>query len=283
MQDIIGAFNRLYDEKILSIERTKGSQNEVFLITTEVYKYIVKRFTNMNLDVLKERYEQLRIGRIWDDHNIRCIQPFSNIFLYNDNYYIIYPFMDGINLDEGELNIDQIRALAKMQARIHLMSIESNLPCHIKKIDYQNSKIQDIIEKCNLSVGVAQKELIICNNDFKPLNIVWNSNQPYMVDLDAVYKNHPTFSLVESAYTFCHKGNELNLELYREYIKEYKKEYGKELRDIDAAIYGSWNGKIQWLKYLEENRPEDEGIENLVNQMLNYQKYVNDIKKILEM
>jgi len=283
MQDIIGAFNQLYDEEILSIERTKGSQNEVYLITTEVYRYIVKKFSNMNLDVLKERYEQLRIGRIWDDHNIRCIQPFSNIFQYNDNYFVIYPFMDGMNLDEGELNLEQIKALARMQARIHLLDIKSNLPCHIKKLDYRNDKIQEIIDKCNSSVEVAEKNLVVCNNDFKPLNIVWNAKQPYIVDLDAVYKNHPTFALVESAYTFCHKGDELNLEYYKEYIEEYKIEYGKELKDIDEAIYGSWNGKIQWLKYLEENRPEDEGIEDLTNQMINYQKYVNDIKKILEM
>ncbi|MBQ4031465.1 MAG: hypothetical protein II625_06895 [Bacilli bacterium] len=282
MKDIIDAFHVLYDEDVLGVEETKGSQNDVYVVTTIVYKYIVKKFKDGSESAIKERNEQLRISRIWDDNNIRCIQPLSNIFSNNGNYYIIYPCIEGINLDEGELSLDQIKTLARVQAKTHLMNIETTLPCHIKELDYTNNKIQKIINACNNSVEDANNHLCVCNNDFKPLNILWCDDNPYMVDFDAVYLNNPTYSLVESAYTLCHKGAELNLDYFREYVKEYKKAYGKKIEDIDGAVYGSWNGKIQWLRYLEENRPEDPGIEELTNQMANYQKYVNDIVDILE-
>ena len=71
------------------------------------------------------------------------------------------------------------------------------------------------------------------------------------------------------------------MDYYKEYIKEYKKTYGKELKDVDSAIYGSWNGKIQWVKFLGDNRPNDNGINDLICQMIRYQNYVEDIKKIL--
>ena len=282
MNDIIDAFHTLYDEEVISVEETRCSQNKVYLLTTDVYKYIVKKFVDSSDDAIKERNEQLRISRIWDDNNIRCVQPLSNIFLNNGYYYIIYPYIEGLNLDEGELNLEQIKTLAKLQAKMHLMNIETTLPCHIKELDYTNTEIQKVINACNNSVEDANNHLCVCNNDFKPLNILWKDDKPYMLDFDAVYLNNPTYSLVESAYTFCHSGNELNLDYFREYVKEYKNEYGKKIEDIDGAVYGAWNGKIQWLKYLEENRPNDPGIKELTEQMSNYQKYVNDILDILE-
>ena len=281
MKDIENAFHKYFDDTIIEINETKGSQNNVFLIKTDKNKYIVKQFTNVDNNVLKERKEQLRISKIWNDNGIPCIQPLTDIFECEDNYYIIYPYLEGLNLDEGDLNLEQIKKLAHLQAKIHSLKIDTFLPSHIKYLDYNNPAIQTIIDECNNSVEIAKKELCVCDNDFKPLNIVWHDNNPYILDFDAVCKNHPTFSLIESAYTFCHKDSELNLDYYKEYINEYKKEYKEELKDIDAAIYGSWNGKIQWIKYLEENKPEDPGIKDLINQIINYQKYIEEIKQIL--
>ena len=281
MEDLIKAFNHIYNDKVINVERTVGSQNYVYLITTDKNKYILKEYNFIDTNNLKEREEQLRISKIWNDNGIPCIQPLTDIYNYNNHYYIIYPYIDGDNYDEGELNLEQIKELAKIQARMHKLQIETWLPCHIKKLNLNINEIQDVIDSCNKSVDVANTNLCVCHNDFKPLNIIWKDNKPYIVDFDAVYKNHPAFSLLESAYTHCHNGKILNLDYYKIYIDEYKKEYGKDIVNVDEAIIGSWNGKLQWLDFLINNRPQDEGINELISQIINYKNYIDNIRTIL--
>jgi len=282
MKDIIEAFNYVYNKEILNVEKTLGSQNDVFIITTNTKKYILKKYCFTDLQSLKEREEQLRISKIWNDNGIPCVQPLTSIYSLNGNYFIIYPYIEGINYNEGELNKEQVEKIAKIQARMHKLHIRTWLPCHNKVIKYKKAIIQDVIDKCNSSIEFGKNELCVCHNDFKPLNIIWVDDNPYIVDFDAVYKNNPTFSLIESAYTNCHKGNEIDMDLFEIYINSYKKEYKHKIKNVTDAIYGSWNGKLQWLDYLTNNRADDLGIEDLTNQMVNYQKYVSDIKRFLD-
>ncbi len=283
-KDIIDAFHIYNKDEVISCKHLESSQNNIFIIKTSKDSYIIKEYSHdaiRNNKDLEIRKEQIRISRIWKAKNIPCILPLSDIFYSNNHYYIIYPYIEGKVYDEGKLNLEQIKKLAYYQAKIHKLNISSTLPHHIKKIDFKDSKIQSMIDLNNKYVHVANKEKVVCHNDYKPLNIIWVDDKPNFIDFDAVYCNHPTFSLLESAYTFTHKGTEINLAYYKEYIKAYISEYKKELKDINAAIYGCWNGKIQWLKYLKETKKKDKGIDNLTNQMIRYQDYVNDIKNIL--
>ena len=284
MRDFINAFHMFFDEEIIYYQLMDSSQNTVYLFVTRNNRYIIKQYSFdaiNDVDTLKERKEQLRISQIWNEHGIDCIQPLTDIFLCEKKYYIIYPYFEGETYDEGELSLEQIKILARVQAKIHKLNIETNLSSHIKRLDMKNSLLQSVIDEINSDVDTANNYLCVCHNDFKPLNMIWKDNKPYLVDFDAVKKNHPTFSLVESAYTFCHNGSYLNMTYYDAYISEYKLEYKGQLQDIDASINGSWNGKLQWLDYLIKNRPFDPGIYNLTNQILQYQKYKDTIKEIL--
>jgi Ser/Thr protein kinase RdoA (MazF antagonist) len=281
--DFIGALHTFISDEVTETRLMYGSQNKVYLLKTINGSYIVKQYSKdaiSNEDDLNTRREQIRISKIWNENGINCVLPLTDIFMYNGKYYIIYPFVNGKTFDEGQLVKDQLLLLAQLQAKIHNLDIKTSLKHHINRINYSDDKLDYIINKNNEYLSVAHSKNKVCHNDFKPLNILWVDNKPILVDMDAVGLNHPTYSLLESAFTFTHIDNDIDMDLYKLYIDEYKKYYTGLLEDFECAVYGCWNGKLQWLDYLKNNKPDDVGITNLTNQMVNYKDYIDEIMKI---
>lgn len=283
MKHFIEAFNKYIEEKVVDYKIMNSSQNTVYLIKTCYNNYILKEFSHdaiKNEEDLKIRKEQIRISKIWNENGIDCSIPLTDIFWHHDNYYVIYPFNDGKVLNNDELTIEHIKILAKTQAKIHKMNINSFLPSHYKKLEIKEEKLAYIINTINSYAPLFKKNLCVCQNDYKPLNIIWRNNKPLLVDFDAVNNNYPAVSLLESAYTFSYKNHELDFTYYEEYLKAYIEEYKKVPANIEEAIYGCWNGKIQWLNYLIDKK--DNNANHMTDQILNYQKDVNIIKEIIK-
>ena len=283
IDEFLDAFYTYNSDEVIDYKIFRSFQNKVVLLRTNNSSFIVKQYSNDaigNESDLEIRKEQIRISKIWQDNGIPCILPLTDIFKYNDHYYVIYPYTEGNVYDEGELNLEQIKKIAYYQAKIHKMNITSTLSHHLRKINFSDDRIQNIIDLNNKYLEIGLSEKVICHNDYKPLNIIWVDDEPIIVDFDAVSYNHPSFSLLESAYTMSHDGADINLSYYEEYIKTYLEEYGSSLKDVREAIYGSWNGKLQWLEYLtNSNRGEETN--DLINQIINYENYIDDIKKII--
>ena len=273
-------FNSIINEKVLNFELMKSSQNTVYKINTNSNSYILKRYDELKSDEdLKTRKEQLRISKIWDDNGIDVVLPITDIFKYEEYYYIIYPYVEGVVYKK--LNIDQIKTLARLLAKMHKLEITTFLENHTKTIEVFDNKLEYFIKENNKSFVDSTGNLCVCHNDYKPLNILWVNNKPFLIDFDAVGKNNRTFSLVESAYTFSYIDGKFELNLFDTFIKEYKDEYKDNIENIESSIYGSWSGKLQWLNYLEENRKDDIDINLLINELFSFKEHEEEIRKIL--
>ena len=131
--------------------------------------------------------------------------------------------------------------------------------------------------------------LCISHNDYKLLNILWENEKIVLIDFDATGLSNPTCSLCESAFTFSNYGNYIRYDYYEEYLKIYINEYGLIKDDFYKALFVSFNGKLQWLKYMFSKNHLKKGnyindcidmIDELVLYYNNINKFYNIFEKV---
>lgn len=264
---------------LIDIELLKSSQNKVYKVRTNNGSYVIKEYTKDaigNYYYLKKRKEQIRISEILNKKGIKTIIPliYNNrkFIFYQNKYYLIYNFYESIPKTSHEMTTQNIKQLAKTQAKIHKLNIKSTLQCSYRNIDvdlekqlrilfkknkesyevlYKNKeKLNIIISNCNKYIKKMKKNLCINHNDYKLLNILWEEGEPILIDFDATGLSNPACSLCESAFTFSKYSTYIKYDFYEEYLKAYFKEYGLIKEQYIEALYASFNGKLQWLKYM---------------------------------
>ena len=303
----------------LDLEILNSSQNTVYKVTTDKGIYVIKEYSKdaiSNYYYLKKRKEQIRISEILNDNNIKTIIPISynnrRFIFYEDNYYLIYNYVTDKVRDSNEIDINNIKTLALIQSKIHKLNIKTSLPCSYKyididldkqlriaykvnkelykKLDSFKNELSMIIDNCNKYYKKMRNNLCVSHNDYKLLNILWNDDTPILIDFDATGLANPTCCLCESAFTFSNYKSYINYDFYYEYLKSYLSNYGKINEDFMEAMYVSFNGKLQWLKYmfsknhLKKNNYIDGTISMIDELMLYYYNIdkFNDIyKKII--
>lgn len=311
--------------KIINAEILKSSQNKVYKITTEKGIFVVKEYTKdaiVNYYYLKKRKEQIRISEILKQNGIQIIIPLSHkekkFICYKNRYYLVYNYFDFELKESNRLTINNIKQLALTQSKIHKLNLKSSLSCSYKyinidiekqlkksflinkelyiKIKKNKEKLNNIMKNTNKYLKKMRKNLCISHNDYKLLNILWNKEIPTLIDFDATGLSNPTSCMCESAFTFSNYKHYINYEYYEEYLNSYLKEYGPISENFIEALYVSFNGKLQWLKYmfsknhLKKNNYIDETISMIEELLLYYDnidkfnqiylKVINNFKKI---
>lgn len=220
-------------------------QNQVFDVFATSGHYVVKYYED---ELIHKRKAQVEVSQKWQENGINCILPIGDFYKGERGYYIVYEYFE--NEPRKSLDDDDVKKLAEIQAKIHQMSINSSLPCDYQEIslDIQREGLQDLIQKCNKGIANAKKELVISHNDYKPKNILWHANEPYLVDFDAVSKVNPTAAAYESAFTFAYEKGSVDVDKFRCYLKEYQKHY--HFNQSDYLKYVSMNGKLRWLMFI---------------------------------
>ena len=309
MTNIVKIVDKCKLGTIVNIDTFKSSQNSVYKVVTDKNMYVIKEYSMDAISsyyYLKKRKEQIKISEIFKKNSIDTIIPNSynnQKFVYlNKHYYLIYDYYEQKNKRFEDLDDNDIKKLAYIQAKIHKLNIKSKLPCTYKKIKinlfrhkerikfispelYQilndnTDKLNKIIDICNSNIKKAKENLCISHNDYKLLNILWKDNDLILLDFDAVGLSNPTCCMCESAFNFSYNGK-INYNFYKIYIKAYIEEYGLIKDDFYQSLFVCLNGKLQWLIYmfsknhLKNNNYIDETIMMIKELVL----YYNNIEK----
>ena len=180
--------------EIEAYQQEDSSQNRVFKIITTKGSYIVKEFskdTIGNYYYLRKRKEQIAISEQLKKHKINCIIPKrindKQFFLLDKQYYLVYDCSKDKYLTQDNITKNHIIELAKTQAKIHKLKIETKLPCTYKHINidfdlytktikdpnlkdliYSNKeKLIEYIKKGNNALPSVKKNLCYSHNDYK--------------------------------------------------------------------------------------------------------------------
>lgn len=294
--------------EIEAYQQEDSSQNRVFKIITTKGSYIVKEFskdTIGNYYYLRKRKEQIAISEQLKKHKINCVIPKrindKQFFLLDKHYYLVYDCSKDKYLTQDNITRDHIIELAKTQAKIHKLKIETKLPCTYKHINidfdlytktikdpnlkdliYSNKeKLIEYIKKGNNALPSVKKDLCYSHNDYKHQNILWNETKMTLIDFDASGLSNPTAALIESAFTYSKQNNEINYEYFELYIKTYLEEYGPLKDNFKDCLYVSMNTKLQWLNYLMFKKRLKEAT-SMLNTLILFASNVETLNEIYE-
>ncbi|MBE6155839.1 MAG: hypothetical protein E7164_03675 [Firmicutes bacterium] len=292
--------------KILSYEKLNSSENNVYKVSTQKGVYVIKIFSKSAIKNIFDYFrkkKQIEISKVLAKADVPCILPLElkgkNFFKY-EQYYLVYPYLnEASSLEFTEI---EIRKVAQMQSKIHKLKICKKLPLFYKKLKFdfgvvtkkfahnleltnliQNrlKDLNNLIDLSNQGIKKIKNNLCITHNDFKKSNILWINDQPVLIDFDTLGLANPTCTMIESAYNFAIKDNEINFAFLEAYFNEYKKSFGKMAEDFNEAFWASLNGKLRWYQYLVNQKREQEILKMTKMLLLIYDNQ-KEIAKIYE-
>ena len=194
---------------------------------------------------------------------------------YNDFYFMIFKFIDGKILKDEEITIDHCRKIGYILAHIHSLDFNKlgiNPPLlqnnkiidwekYTKNSNYDKMSYKEIYLKnykkydslyleAYKKLIISNKNLAICHLDMDPKNVMWENNNPIIIDWECAGISNPDREIFEDA--LCWSGflsNNFNHEKFLVIFKEYSKY--RKIDDIDwyNVAFGNLIGRLEWLKY----------------------------------
>lgn len=265
--------------EITNIKRFKSNQNKVYKVEIGIKTYVVKQYSKdaiRNIYDLNKRKLQISVSEKLLENNINTIVPlkYKNRYFikFKGDYYLLFYYYNYETLKPKDISEKEITKLAQTLANIHKLNLRVNLPCQYKKIkidldqylqEYKNidkklyntlkenyNNLKNLIDECNNSLKYVKQNLCISHNDYKVLNMLWNNDEMYLLDFDAVAMSNPYVSLAEAAFVYSKQNKVINKEIYKMFLMRYFEII--ETHDIDYKLIlnVAMNGKLQWLSYI---------------------------------
>ena len=274
--------------------------------------YVIYSIYQKNKKVLRNIELSEHIAKIANLNNINSISAisFNNKYIqYIDNEYIlVYKWCDGKILLTKEIDIEKVKALAKMLAKLHKIKPEHNLkPEKYSKIDYNkyytalkniNEKwAKDFIEKFDILNEIYDKvyynysklsnQKSYIHKDFNRKNIIWNNEIPYIIDWETATIGNPSIDFFNSAWFLTADANE---EKYKAFVTSYF-EINKLEDNINVSVYSAIIEECNWLEFslkralkiqsndFDEINLGKESINNSITEIINYYKKIPTMLK----
>ena len=190
-------------------------------------------------------------------------------------YYMIFDFIEGKTLKDDEITIEHCKKIGKELANIHMLNYKELglTPNTIKGkeiydwksyIDNQNfdkmtykelflrnyKKFNSILKRVNERFNESNNNQTLCHSDMDPKNVIWNNDNPIIIDWECAGIANPERELLETA--LCWSGFLTNNFSKEKFITMFE-EYSKYRNRIDIEwfniICGNLIGRFNWLKY----------------------------------
>lgn len=269
--------------KVYNISKLSGGlMHKMFKVETEKGTYCIKVLNPevMNRDTAYNNFVvSERISNLAKDNNIPVSNALNinNNFInkHNDNYYMIFDYVEGKVLKDNEITTEHCKKIGNILAHIHLLdytklNIESDIKkrntlydweSYIKNFNFNTmiykdlylanyKKYNSLLKRCNERYNSSNKNLSICHNDMDTKNVMWNNDEPIIIDWECASISNPERELLEEA--LCWSGflsNNFDKDKFTTIFTEYSKY--RSIDDIEwyDVICGNLIGRFNWLKY----------------------------------
>lgn len=261
---------------------TGGLMHKMFKVETTKGIYAVK-VLNKEVMTRKEAYNNFviseDIANLAKENKISvsCALKVNNNYLneLDGAYYMVFGFVEGKTLKDDEITVEHCKKIGKSLAQIHALDCskldlendlkESNLiiywESYINNENLNNMPFKDLLlanykkldswlrranERYNESSGIST----ICHRDMDPKNVMWNDNNPVIIDWESASLDNPHRELIEIALSWSgFLSNNFDENKFIAVIGAYLSNKGfKEVEWFDV-ICGNLVGRFGWLKY----------------------------------
>jgi len=197
------------------------------------------------------------------------------INIFEDQYYMVFDYINGKVLIDEEITIEHCKKIGELLSKIHSLDYSSlNIKPQIveykklydwekyindvnfDKMTYKDlylnnyKKYNSILKRANERYNASNKIQTICHRDMDPKNVMWDKNNPIIIDWESASLENPYRELLEDA--LCWSGflsNSFNEEKFVAVINSYAKNKSIENVDWFDIICGNLVGRFGWLKY----------------------------------
>jgi len=193
----------------------------------------------------------------------------------DDMYYMAFDYVNGKTLKDDEITIEHCKKIGNVLAHIHLLDYKEiglqpnivkykrlydwesyiNNP-NFSKMSYKNlfmknyRKYNSILKRANERFNATNINQTICHSDMDPKNVMWNNDNPIIIDWECAGVANPERELLEDA--LCWSGflsNNFSEEKFTAIFKEYSKYRNIENIEWYDVICGNLVGRFDWIKY----------------------------------
>lgn len=223
MIELLKAHSFFADKAIESctLLENQGYCNENYIVIADGVKYIVRSFQRNDADRQQEFNLQKQAFNIG-------IAP-NPLILDLKNGFSIMEFIEGVH--KKNLDIMSLYMLVDCIGLLHDQVFLDNEMIEIRNLlKSRNEEILDALE----TIDFYMKEPVVCHNDLNPLNILWQSDKPILLDFEYASVNDCYFDLAALSIEFTLKKEEDSLMLRRYFSGGY---YFREKFEAYKVLY----------------------------------------------
>ena len=236
-------------------------------------------------------------------------------------FYIVFDWVDGRSLKSNEINIIQCEKIGGILADIHMIDFSKlyiindcidEVPLidwkyYLKKGQENNTvwcnQLLEIIDKlyvwdaeANKSAKQLSSDMVISHRDLDPKNVMWNGNNPIIVDWESAGYINPMQELLETAIYWSESFlGDIDKKRFLAFVGAYKKKrYVKLQENWRLVLLSGFLGKLGWLEYslkrslwiectdAEEQQMGTEQVIETIKGIRCYADMINELEKWLD-
>ncbi len=190
-------------------------------------------------------------------------------------FYLIFDWVDGINLKPNEIGIAHCEKMGTILADIHMIDFSmiemlndwldieqpidwnkylqkgrENNAVWVNQLCEITEKLYDWNAQANKSANLLASDMIISHRDLDPKNVMWSQGNPIIIDWESAGYTNPMQELTETAiYWSESKLGNIDKEKFVAFIDGYKKRYGTLQENWKKVLISGFLGKLNWLEY----------------------------------
>lgn len=268
---------------VIDIEKLSGGlMHRMFKVKTTTATYAIKV---LNSEVInrEEAYNNFivseKISNLAKENNIPVSSAISiegnYLTEFENTYYMVFNYIEGKTLSDEEITVEHCKKIGTVLARIHNLDYQKlglteerveykrlydwegyALEVNFNKMSYKEEylknykKYNSILKRVNERFNDANTVSTICHRDMDPKNVMWNQDNPIIIDWESATLANPYQELLETALSWSgFLTNNFSEEKFKAVFLEYQK-----LRDIKSidwydVICGNLVGRFEWLNY----------------------------------
>lgn len=237
----------------------------------------------------------------------------------DNQFYLVFDWVDGKSLKPKEINIVHCEKIGAILSDIHMTDFsevgimkdwsdkkQRDWNYYLQKGQETNTewvnlllenidKLYDWNAMANKSAKLLASNMVISHGDLDPKNVMWNQDNPLLIDWESAGCINPMQDLIETAiYWSENKIGNIDKERFFAFIGGYKKRYGTLQADWRMVLANGFSGKLGWLEYSlkrslwiectdeEEQRMGTAQVTGTINSIRRYADMISELEKWLD-
>ena len=313
--------------KVINITKiTGGLMHKMFKVETDKGIYCIK-VLNKEIMSREEAYNNFvvseKVSNLAKKNNIPVSSSLdiegNYLTKFDDMYYMVFDYVNGKTLKDDEITVEHCKKIGNVLAHLHLLDykeigLEPNIVKYKRLYDWESyiqndnfnnmqykelylknyKKYNSILRRANERFNESNINQTLCHRDMDPKNVMWDNDNPIIIDWECANVSNPERELLEDA--LCWSGflsDNFNEEKFSAMFEEYSKY--RSINNIDwyDVICGNLVGRFGWLKYnlerslgiisddKEEMTLAEQEVIKTIDEINRYLELIGDMEEII--